>query len=135
MPRNKDKSNFDLDINFGIKGEKHIINLFEGDGKVEVKTERDIWMTTGNLAFEIKGFEDRLSGISTTKATWWIHILSYNDKPIMHFCFNVASLKKALKRLVKNKNAKIKKGGDKNYSTIILAPINKLLQEYYEVHS
>ena len=104
--------------------------MFESDVRIEVKTERDIWMTTRNLAFEIKGYDGRLSGISSTQATWWIQALNYNNENIMMLTFKVKILKKVLKRMVKEKLASVKKGGDNNYSTLILVPINKLMREY-----
>ena len=67
------------DLAFGENGE-HWISKLSGNGKVEVKTERGIWATSGNLAIEI--YDERKnksngapSGIMTTQADWWIHIL------------------------------------------------------------
>tara|TARA_Y100001963_G_C6431701_1_gene287340 strand:+ start:92 stop:496 length:405 start_codon:yes stop_codon:yes gene_type:complete len=130
MPRTKEKSNFDIDIDFGAVSEQEVVDMFESDGRIEVKTERDIWMTTGNLAFEIKGYDGRLSGISSTQATWWIQALNYNNENIMMLTFKVKILKKVLKRMVREKLATVKKGGDNNYSTLILVPINKLIRSY-----
>jgi hypothetical protein len=58
--------NFDVDLDFGQIYEEKIKNLFEGDGRIEVKTERDIWADTGNMAIEIrsrKGGDDKTSDI------------------------------------------------------------------------
>ena len=46
--------NFDLDLNFGQIYEEKVRDIFEGDGSIEVKTERDIWQKTGNFAIEIR---------------------------------------------------------------------------------
>ena len=44
--------------------------------------------------------------------------------------FKISLLRIILKRMVKEKIAEIKKGGDDNNSTIILTPIYKLMREY-----
>ena len=68
------KDKFDIDLDFGKVGEREVENLLEGNGKIEVKTERDIWKKTGNIAIEIR-CRGKLSGISTTEAKTWIHML------------------------------------------------------------
>ena len=130
MPQTKEKSNFDVDLDFGNSSEQEVVDMFESGGRIEVKTERDIWMNTGNIVFEIKGYDGRLSGISSTKATWWIQVLNKDNENLMMLTFKVKILKKILKRMVKEKLATIKKGGDNNYSTMIVVPINKLMREY-----
>ena len=130
MPQTREKSNFDVDLDFGNKSEQEVVDMFEHDGRVEVKTERDIWMSTGNIVFEIKGYDGRLSGISSTKATWWIQALNYNNQNLMMLTFKVLVLKKILKRMVGDDIAEIKKGGDGNNSTMIVVPIYKLIREY-----
>ena len=129
MPLTKEKSNFDADLDFGKISEQEVVDMFESDGRIEVKTERDTWMRTGNIAFEIR-YKGNPSGISTTKATWWIQALNYNNKNIMMLTFKISLLRIILKRMVKEKIAEIKKGGDDNNSTIILTPIYKLMREY-----
>ena len=130
MPQTREKSNFDVDLDFGTKSEQEVVDMFEHDGRIEVKTERDIWMSTGNIVFEIKGYDGRLSGISSTKATWWIQALNYNNQNLMMLTFKVLVLKKILKRMVGDDIAEIKKGGDGNNSTMIVVPIYKLIREY-----
>ena len=44
---------FDIDLEFGQMGEEFVRDLQNGNNKIEVKTERDIWKTTGNIAVEI----------------------------------------------------------------------------------
>tara|TARA_R100000664_G_scaffold31493_1_gene45139 strand:- start:10 stop:429 length:420 start_codon:yes stop_codon:yes gene_type:complete len=129
MPLTKEKSNFDADLDFGKISEQEVVDMFESDGRIEVKTERDTWMRTGNIAFEIR-YKGNPSGISTTKATWWIQALNYNNQNIMMLTFKISLLRVILKRMVKEKIAEIKKGGDDNNSTIILTPIYKLMREY-----
>ena len=129
MPLTKEKSNFDVDLDFGQASEQEVVDIFESDGRIEIKTERDTWMRTGNIAFEIR-YKGNPSGISTTEATWWIQALNYNNQNIMMLTFKISLLKPILKRMVNEKIADIKKGGDDNNSTLILVPIYKLIREY-----
>ena len=137
MPQTRDKSNFDIDLDFGNVSEQEIVDMFESDGRIEVKTERDKWIQTGKIVFEIKGHEGRLSGLSVTEATWWIQCLNYRNQNLMMLTFRVKFLKIVLKKMIKEKTARLVKGGDNNYSTMILAPIQQLMKEYInydEIH-
>ena len=53
-------SNFDIDLEFGEVWEERVRKIFENKGTIEVKTERDIWRTTGNIVIEI-GYKGRPS--------------------------------------------------------------------------
>tara|TARA_R100001082_G_scaffold105006_1_gene76811 strand:+ start:1670 stop:2050 length:381 start_codon:yes stop_codon:yes gene_type:complete len=118
--------NFDIDLDFGQIYEKKIKELFEGDGSIEVKTERDIWADTGNMAIEIRS-RGKPSGISTTEAKWWIHNFTIDGDIKFSMLFKVDKLRKAVKYLYLNELASIVKGGDDNTSDIILAPISTLI--------
>ena len=63
---------FDLDLEYGKMGEEFVQKVMEGNTKIEVKTERDIWKTTGNVAIEIR-CNGKPSGLSTTEAYTWVH--------------------------------------------------------------
>ncbi|WP_292412854.1 hypothetical protein [Methylophaga sp.] len=118
MQRNR----FDIDLKFGEMFEDKVRELFEGDGSIEVKTERSVWKKTGNIAIEIR-FKGKPSGISTTDAKWWIHVLSENSEMVGAFIFKVEKLKERLKEL--RSHGKINKvfGGDDNQSEILLVPM------------
>ena len=75
---------FDIDLAFGEKGEMFVKDVLQGNGKIEVKTERDKWATTGNIAIEIR-CNGKLSGLSVTEAKTWVHLLSIDDKIIGGF--------------------------------------------------
>ena len=66
---------FDLDLKFGHLGEDFVRDMQNGNTMIEVKTERDIWKNTGNIAIEIR-CNSVPSGISTTGSAVWIHLLS-----------------------------------------------------------
>ena len=117
--------NFDLDLNFGQIYEEKVRDIFEGDGSIEVKTERDIWQKTGNIAIEIR-YRGKPSGISSTDAKWWINILSNDNDIETALMFKVEKLKKKIKQMVMLGMAKVVIGGDNNNSEIVLLPIDKI---------
>ena len=123
-------SNFDIDLDFGKIGENKVINMFEGNGSIEVKTERGSWQKTGNIAIEVK-YKGKPAGLSTTKAKTWIHLLSQDLNILGGFIFDVNKLRDRVKDLTILKRARIVKGGDNNDSTIVLLPIKEMFN--YEI--
>ena len=113
------------DILFGKIGEEFTKELFEGNTKIEIKTERDIWETTGNIAIEIR-CKGKPSGISTTESSVWIHLLSVKGVIKGGFLFKVDQLRDKIKKLHKSGNLKMVMGGDDNLSQMVLLPINGL---------
>tara|TARA_R100001443_G_scaffold10914_3_gene20605 strand:+ start:1523 stop:1903 length:381 start_codon:yes stop_codon:yes gene_type:complete len=118
--------NFDIDLNFGQIYEEKIRELFEGEGSIEVKTERDIWADTGNIAIEIRS-RGKPSGLSITDAKWWIQVFTVDKDVKFMLMFRVDRLRKAIKYLYANELAPLIKGGDNNTSDLILVPIATLL--------
>ena len=116
------RDKFDIDLDFGKVGEKVVEEMFEGDGKIEVKTEREIWKHSGNIAIEIRD-RGKLSGISTTKAKTWIHML---DGGGGGFIFPVEELRKKIKERQKDGKLKLVMGGDDNAAQLALLPIEEL---------
>ena len=116
---------FDLDLKFGLLGEDFVRDMQKGNTKIEVKTERDIWKTTGNIAIEIR-CNGRPSGISTTGSAIWVHLLSYKGKVEGGFILPVPYLKARIKELLKEEKARIVMGGDFNASQMVLIPIKEL---------
>ena len=113
------------DILFGKLGEKFTEQLFEGNTKIEIKTERDIWKTTNNIAIEIR-CKGKPSGISTTESSVWMHYLSLNGIIMGGFLFKVDQLRAKIKKLHNEGNLKIVMGGDNNASQMALLPIKEL---------
>ena len=116
---------FDIDLEFGKMGEEFTQKVFEGNSKVEVKTERDIWEKTGNIAIEMR-CKGKPSGISTTESDVWIHLLSVNSVIKGGFLFKVGELKDKIKKLHKSGGLKIVMGGDDYASQMSLLPIKEL---------
>ena len=119
------KNNFDIDLDFGERGEEWVVKLFEGISKVEVKTERGLWQETGNIAIEIR-YKNKPSGLSTTDAETWIHLLERDGEIFGGFLLPVPYLKKRAKSLLAVDLARIVKGGDNNDSTLLLIPIEDI---------
>ena len=116
---------FDLDLKFGKLGEDFVKDIQDGNNKIEVKTERDIWKTTGNIAIEMR-YKGSPSGISTTESSLWVHLLSYKGVIEGGFMFNVDLLKEKIKKLHKEGDLKMVMGGDDNMSQMALLPIKEL---------
>ena len=116
---------FDIDLEFGKMGEKFTQQVFEGNSKVEVKTERDIWERTGNICIEMR-CKGKPSGISTTESDVWIHLLALKGVIKGGFLFKVDELKDKIKKLHKDGDLKIVMGGDDNLSQMALLPIKEL---------
>ena len=113
------------DMLFGRIGEEFTRDLFEGNTKIEIKTERDIWEKTGNIAIEIR-CKGKPSGLSTTESSVWIHLLSVNSVIKGGFIFKVDQLKGKIKKLHESGNLKMVMGGDDNLSQMALLPIKEL---------
>ena len=113
------------DMLFGKIGEKFTEELFEGNTKIEIKTERDIWKNTGNIAIEIR-YKGKPSGLSTTKSSIWMHLLAYKGVIEGGFLFKVDELKAKIKKLHESEDLKLVMGGDNNASQMALLPIKEL---------
>ena len=121
-----DMEKFYKDLRFGEEYESRLVNILKSS-KVEVKTERDWWMTTGNVCFELR-YRGKPSGLSTTEADWWFHILSHGGDIICILAFPVERLRLAVDKLVKDGVAKVKRGGDRMDSEFALVPLRCLYE-------
>jgi len=119
--------NFDIDLDFGKIGEQKVLEIFEGDGTIEVKTERDTWKKTGNIAIELS-YRGKPSGLTTTNAKTWIHLLSYKGNIEGGFLLDVKSLRKRINKLLEENKVRKVYGGDGNYSELVLLPINQVFK-------
>ena len=122
ITENYTRDKFDIDLDFGKVGEKAVEEMLEGEGTIEVKTEREIWKRTKNIAIEIR-CRGKLSGISTTTAKTWIHML---DGGGGGFIFPVEDLRNKIKERQKEGKLKLIMGGDDNAAQLALLPIAEL---------
>ncbi len=120
---NKDNK-FDIDLEFGEKFEKSLAKILTL-GKIEVKTERDKWKKTGNIAIELMS-RGKLSGLTITKAEWWCQILTIKGNIVGIYMVPVKKLKKIVKKSVEFGRGRVVMGGDNDTSEIALIPLEDL---------
>jgi len=119
-------SDFDIDLKFGEVFEKSLALILQ-DKKIEVKTERDTWKRTGNIAVELHNHNsDKPSGLSITKANYWATVLVNDYKIESIHILPVDKLKERVKDIVRNGGGKIVMGGDFKCSEIALIPIKEI---------
>ena len=118
---------FDIDLDFGVKYENSLAKVLSM-GKVEVKTERDKWRETRNIAIELS-CNGKDSGLKVTEAEWWAHILSWKGEIIGVILLPVDTLKKIVRNSVKRRRGKIVMGGDNNASEIALIPLEDIAND------
>ena len=63
-PSIEDRKKFDIDLEYGKVREKKIADMLQNK-KIEVKSERDMWKRTGNIAIEFESY-GKPSGINST---------------------------------------------------------------------
>ena len=112
---------FDLDLKYGQIREKQVYDIF-ATKKIEVKTERDWWYKTGNIALEYE-CNGKPSGINATESDYWIQILAKGNKNHCMLVFEVKELKKIVE---KYKEQYTRMVGDGNRSKCVILPIRKL---------
>lgn len=120
MKLNNDKR-FDIDLSYGQIFEQKIADMFQ-NSKIEVKTERDKWKSTGNIVIEFES-RGRPSGIVTTEADYWFHNLAIDDEIVMTLVFPVSKLRS----YIENSMPKIICGGDNNTSKMYLIRLTNLV--------
>jgi len=116
-----DRKKFDLDLAYGKVREQRVADMLT-DKKVEVKSERDMWVRTGNIAIEFESY-GKPSGIEATEADYWFHNLCIGDETFATLVFDVPSLKRIIDNLDYKKTVS---GGDHNASRLYLLNIQKL---------
>ena len=116
----KVNKNFDIDMEYGRRGENTLLDILETK-RIEVKTDR-IAHITGNVAVEYR-FRGRPSGISTTEADYWAFLLYDMTTIIM---VPTEKLKDIARERYKRNQVTI--GGDDNVSEMILIPIEELIK-------
>ena len=125
---------FDVELEFGKKFELKFVEIFKSKTKFEIKTERqespfqdNKWMTTGNIVIEIESW-GKDSGLKTTEADWWVHILSYKDEIKGMFLMEVPKLRKRVNYLVSKLGLSLHQGGEEGKSSFYLIPIKELFK-------
>tara|TARA_E500000318_G_scaffold56434_1_gene52507 strand:- start:3452 stop:3874 length:423 start_codon:yes stop_codon:yes gene_type:complete len=120
-PTIADRKKFDLDLAYGKVREQRIADMLQ-DKKIEVKSERDLWMKTGNIAIEYECY-GKPSGIAATEADFWFHNLCVGDKTFATLVFDVPSLRTIIDNLDYKRSVS---GGDNYASRMYLLNLQKL---------
>ena len=105
QPKQADRKKFDLDLEYGKVREELVAEMLQ-DKKIEVKSERDIWQKTGNIAVD-----------------YWFHNLCIGDEVFATLVFNTGNLKRIINNLDYKRTVS---GGDNNASKMYLLNIQKL---------
>ena len=120
-PKSKDRKKFDIDLAYGKVREDLIKDMLQ-DKKIEVKSERDVWKRTGNIAIEYECY-GKPSGINATEADYWFHNLCVGEDGYATLVFKTENLKKILDSLERKVSVN---GGDHNASRMYLISLQKL---------
>lgn len=120
-PNIKDRKKFDLDLEYGKVREQMVADMLQ-DKKIEVKSERDMWMRTGNIAIEYECY-GKPSGINATESDYWFHNLCVGDEVFATLVFDTNSLRRIIKNLDYKRSVA---GGDNNASRMYLLNLQKL---------
>ena len=120
-PSVEDRKKFDIDLNYGEVREQLVADMLQNK-KIEVKSERDIWQKTGNIAVEYESY-GKESGIKATESDYWFHNLCMGDEVYATLVFRTDVLRRIIDSLDYTKSVN---GGDHNASRMYLLNIQKL---------
>lgn len=120
-PTKDDRKKFDLDLQYGQVREKMVAEMLQNK-KIEVKSERGMWMKTGNIAIEFESY-GKPSGIKATESDYWFHNLCVEDEVFATLVFKTDNLRKIISQL---DYVKTVKGGDNWASKMYLLNLQKL---------
>jgi len=112
---------FDIDLEYGQIFEQKIADIFQ-KSKIEVKTERDKWRSTGNIVIEFES-RGKPSGIAVTQSQFWFHNLALDGELLMTLVFPVS----VLKRYISDNKPRVVRGGDDNTSKLYLINLTDLV--------
>lgn len=120
-PKIEDRKKFDIDLEYGKVREQQVADMLQ-DKKIEVKSERDVWQKTGNIAIEYESY-GKPSGINATESDYWFHNLCIGDETFATLVFDTTALKRIIANLDKKRSVS---GGDNNASRMYLLNLQKL---------
>ena len=123
-PTKKDRKKFDIDLEYGTIREEKVAEMLTNK-KVEVKSERGMWIKTGNIAIEYESY-GKPSGIEATESDYWFHNLCVGDDIYATLVFETEQLKKILEIIPSKKSVS---GGDHKASRMWLLPLRNLFTE------
>ena len=113
---------FDIDLQYGQVFERKVADMLQ-NSKIEVKTERDMWKSTGNIVIEFES-RGKPSGIASTEAEYWFHNLAIGEDIVMTLVFPT----KTLRQYITNTRPRMVRGGDNNTSRLYLIKLEELVK-------
>ena len=120
-PKTEDRKKFDIDLEYGKVREQQVADMLQ-DKKIEVKSERDVWQKSGNIAIEYECY-GKPSGINATESDYWFHNLCIGSETFATIVFDTTSLKRIINNLDSKRSVS---GGDNNASRMYLLNLQKL---------
>jgi|TARA_R100000482_G_scaffold49569_1_gene17593 5'-deoxynucleotidase YfbR-like HD superfamily hydrolase len=120
-PNKEDRKKFDIDLEYGEVREQMVADMLQNK-KIEVKSERDVWQRTGNIAIEYECY-GKPSGINATESDYWFHNLCLGDDTFATIVFDTKNLRKIIDNLDYKKSVS---GGDNNAAKMYLLNLQKL---------
>ena len=120
-PTKENRKKFDIDLQCGTVREEKIADMLTNK-KIEVKSERDMWMKTGNIAVEYECW-NKPSGIKATESDYWFHNLCIGDNEYCTLVFKTDVLRTIVDKLDYFKTVS---GGDNKASKMFLVNLQKL---------
>ena len=120
-PSTENRKKFDIDLEYGKVREQLVADMLQ-DKKIEVKSERDVWQKTGNIAIEYECY-GKQSGINATESDYWFHNLCIGDDVFATVVFKTKNLKRIINNLDYKRSVA---GGDHNASKMYLLNLKKL---------
>ena len=126
-PKIEDRKKFDLDLKYGKVKEEIVANMLQ-DKKIEVKSERGMWLNTGNIAIEYESY-GKPSGINATDSDYWFHNLCVGDEVFGTLVFETKMLKKIINASINANQVRSVSGGDHNASKMYLINIQNLFSQ------
>jgi hypothetical protein len=121
QPSIEDRKKFDIDLKYGQIREELILDMLENK-KIEVKSERDVWQKTGNIAVEYESY-GKPSGINSTESDYWFHNLCIGKDTFATIVFETKNLKRIIENLDYKRSVS---GGDHMASKMYLLNLQKL---------
>ena len=123
-PIKEDRKKFDIDLEYGTIKEDKIADMLTNK-KIEVKSERDMWMKTGNICIEYESW-NKPSGIKATESDYWFHNLCIGDNEYCTLVFKTDVLRTIVNNLDYFKTVS---GGDNKASRMYLVNLQKLFSK------
>ena len=120
-PSVENRKKFDIDLEYGKVREQIVADMLQ-DKKIEVKSERDVWQKTGNIAIEYECY-GKPSGINATESDYCFHNLCIGEDIFATIVFDTNSLKRIINNLDYKRSVS---GGDNNASRMYLLNLQKL---------